>query len=94
MMPHNSIKTLAVRQPWCTLIAEGTKTIEVRSWRTHYRGPLVIAASGAPVDVVNDAGRVERLPTGCLVCRVDLVDVRPWMRHEVADACLLVLTRA
>lgn len=30
------MKTLAVRQPWATYIAEHTKTIEVRTWRTAF----------------------------------------------------------
>ena len=82
------MKTLAVRQPWATYIAEAVKTIEVRSWRTHYRGPLLIAASGKPQQVKNDEGKIETLPTQCLVCVVDLVDVRPWLRNEAEAACL------
>ena len=37
-------RVLTVRQPWASLIALGVKTIETRSWRTDYRGPLVIHA--------------------------------------------------
>jgi len=33
-----------VRQPYAGLIAQGKKTIEMRSWRTDYRGPLLICA--------------------------------------------------
>lgn len=40
------MKALSVRQPWATLIAIGAKRIETRSWRTRYRGPLAIDASG------------------------------------------------
>lgn len=38
------VKALTIRQPWATLIALGVKTIETRSWRTNYRGPLAIHA--------------------------------------------------
>jgi len=38
------MKALTVRQPWAHHIAQGLKTIEVRSWRTSYRGPLLITA--------------------------------------------------
>ncbi len=38
------MKALTVRQPWASLIAVGVKTIETRSWRTEYRGPLAIHA--------------------------------------------------
>lgn len=39
------MKALSIRQPWASLIAEGYKTIELRTWKTNYRGPLAIHAS-------------------------------------------------
>ena len=39
------MKALCIRQPWAGWIAEGRKTIETRTWRTTYRGPLLIVAS-------------------------------------------------
>lgn len=39
------MKVLTIRQPWATLIMLGIKQLETRSWRTHYRGELVIHAS-------------------------------------------------
>lgn len=82
------MRTLAVRQPWATYIAEGWKTVEVRTWRTDYRGPLLIPASGKPCIIDRDDGSESLLPTQCQVCVVDLVDVRPWLRHEAEAACL------
>lgn len=38
-------KALAVRQPWATLIIDKSRTMEIRSWRTRYRGKLFICAS-------------------------------------------------
>ena len=35
---------LTIRQPWATLIISGGKNIENRTWRTHYRGPILIHA--------------------------------------------------
>ena len=80
------MKTLAIRQPWITYIAEGTKTVEVRTWRTHYRGPLLLAASGRPLTHVGEDGQQHTLPAGCLVCIVDLVDVRPMTPADVPMA--------
>jgi len=40
------MKTLSVRQPWATLICSGIKTVENRTWKTDYRGKLLIHASG------------------------------------------------
>lgn len=39
------IKALSLIQPWASLIMDGRKTIETRSWQTKYRGILVIHAS-------------------------------------------------
>jgi hypothetical protein len=41
------MKALTVRQPWAWLIVHGHKPSEYRTWRTHYRGPLLIIASAA-----------------------------------------------
>jgi activating signal cointegrator 1 len=40
------MKALSVMQPWATLIAQGAKRIETRSWSTSYRGLLAIHTSG------------------------------------------------
>lgn len=39
------MKGLTLTQPWASLVAEGAKRIETRSWRTAYRGPLLIMAA-------------------------------------------------
>lgn len=39
------MKALSIRQPWASLIAEGHKTMELRTRKTNYRGPLAIHAS-------------------------------------------------
>ena len=82
------MKTLAIRQPWATYIAEGTKTIEVRSWRTAYRGPLLIVASGKPYQATDDGGQINTLPTQIQVCTVDLIDIRQLTPADFAAACL------
>jgi uncharacterized protein (UPF0264 family) len=41
---------LSIKQPWATLLAHGLKTIEVRRWRTHYRGLLLLHAANIPDD--------------------------------------------
>jgi hypothetical protein len=40
-------KVLSVQQPYATLICAGVKTVENRTWKTDYRGKLLIHASGA-----------------------------------------------
>jgi hypothetical protein len=66
-------KCLSIRQPHADRIARGVKTIELRTWRTSYRGPLLICASQKhPGYPYRDMG----LPLGCAVCLVNLVDCR------------------
>ena len=36
------LKVLTLRQPWATLVAEGIKKYEFRSWKTNYRGKVLI----------------------------------------------------
>ena len=38
------MKTLSIQQPWAWAIVRGFKDIENRTWRTKYRGPLLIHA--------------------------------------------------
>lgn len=80
------MKTLAVRQPWATYIAEHTKTLEIRTWRTAYRGPLLIVASGRPHKHADEDGQLWTLPARVQVCVVDLLDVRPMTRADEALA--------
>lgn len=82
------MKTLAIRQPWISLIAEGDKTIEVRTWSTAHRGPLLLVASGRPMHVDGDDGQRYTLPAGCQVCIVELLDVRPLTAADLVAACL------
>jgi hypothetical protein len=39
---------LSLKQPWATLLVHGTKSIEIRSWPTTRRGPILIHAARVP----------------------------------------------
>lgn len=67
------MKALSVQQPWARLIAEGHKPYEVRSRRTHYRGPLLICAS-SKCSTHPSAEYYACGPLGVAVCTVELVD--------------------
>lgn len=43
------MKVLTLKQPWATLVAEGIKKYEFRSWKTNFRGKILIHA-GAGID--------------------------------------------
>jgi len=46
------LSALSVRQPWAWLIVSGFKDVENRSWRTNYRGPLLIHAGKSREDMI------------------------------------------
>jgi len=39
------IKAISLKQPWANLVASGKKTIETRTWKTPYSGPILIVSS-------------------------------------------------
>ena len=43
------MKVITLKQPWATLVAEGIKKYEFRSWKTNYRGKISIHA-GVGID--------------------------------------------
>lgn len=81
------MRALSVRQPWATLIQRGWKTVEVRSWSTRYRGPLLIVSARA-VSRHPAAGDWQGTdwPRGVTLCVVDLVDVVEGMSEHAVDA--------
>lgn len=66
------------------MIAHGEKTIELRTWATRHRGPLLIVASKRP-RVVGADGR--ELPRGVAVCIVDVIDCRRAVDSDASAAC-------
>jgi hypothetical protein len=76
------MKALVVRQPWASMIAAGSKIIEVRFRRTSHRGDLLIVAG-----IFQDGLRgADGLPRGVAVARVRLVEDRSYEPGDVAAA--------
>lgn len=42
------MKALSIKDPWASLILKGEKTIETRTWKTKYRGRLLLCCSKKP----------------------------------------------
>ena len=63
------------------MIANGSKTIETRTWRTNYRGPLAIHASARPYKDMD-------LPTGGIIAVARLYDCRPMEAADEDAACI------
>lgn len=47
-------KAISIKQPWAYLICSGIKDIENRTWRTKYRGKVLIHAGAKPDNNWND----------------------------------------
>lgn len=43
------MKALSIIEPYASLICDGVKHIETRSWKTRYRGKILIHASGKSI---------------------------------------------
>lgn len=88
-MPR-TVNCLSVQQPWANLLAMGRKTLEIRIWRSTYRGPLIICASKTPRGKWPQASLqfwgVTSMPRGVAVATCMLVDVRTFHRDDEADA--------
>ena len=75
------MKVLSLTEPYATLIKNGMKTIETRSWKTNYRGKLYIHASSTKIpkaykDNIELMSLVDinNLNYGNIICMCDLVD--------------------
>ncbi len=88
------MKALSIRHPWVDLILAGSKTIEIRTWATRYRGPLLLHASGAYGISEREASARLRLPPpdpltmGAIVGIAELVDCRPVRKQDWKNAGL------
>ena len=78
------MKAISVRQPWASFLAGGGKSVECRTWRCSYRGPLLICSSKGDYPI-ND-GLIA--PGGMGLGVVELVDVRPMTEADVPAAML------
>ena len=68
------MKALSVKQPWASMIAQGSKMIETRGWPTGYRGDILIVSTKKP-DIMD-------LPLGKALCTVRLVNCRPMTKFD------------
>jgi hypothetical protein len=87
------IRGLSVRQPWAELILRRRKPIEIRSWKSAYRGWLLIHASGKwEATSARELGISKDVVTqGAFVGIAKVKEIRPFTRK---DAHLLKKNRA
>lgn len=71
------MKVLTIKQPWATLIMQGDKRFEFRSWQTKYRGDLLIhAGKGIDKEAMKRLAKYlpAEIPVGKILGKVTLVD--------------------
>lgn len=84
------MKTITIKQPWATLIAEGYKEYEFRTWKSSYRGDILIhAGKGIDKEAMK---RFEYLnlkyPLGCIIAKAKMTDcivVDEKLRRELKE---------
>ena len=90
-----TIKALSIREPWISMIADGEKTIETRTWMTSYRGPLLLVGSKKP-DLCSGlrSARKDGPYAGKAACMAYLVGCRPMTKVDETAACCEAYPRA
>ena len=73
---HIPVKALSIKEPWISMIANGEKTIETRTWQTKHRGDLLLVGSSKP----------EGPYAGKAACIANLVDCRPMTPEDESAA--------
>lgn len=83
------MKVLTIKQPWATLIMQGNKRFEFRSWQTNYRGELLIhAGKGIDKEAIKRLEKYlpKELPLGKILGKVTLVNcvkMSPGFKEEL-----------
>ena len=80
------MKALTIKQPWATLIMQGDKRFEFRSWKTNFRGDVLIhAGKGLDKEAVVRLKKYlpDELPMGKILGKVTITDCIP-MSDEFA----------
>ena len=70
------MKVITIKQPFATLIAEGIKEYEFRTWETKYRGEVLIHA-GKSIDkeaIKKYAMYNLDYPKGCIIAKANLTE--------------------
>ena len=81
------MKALSIKQPWLNWILQGRKTIETRTWKTSYRGDILLCASQrVDWDAWPQAQAGDDAPLGHALAVVNLSDIRPMTKEDEAAA--------
>ena len=70
------MKVITIKQPFASLIAEGLKEYEFRTWKTKYRGEILIHAGKGIDKKAMKKYEMYNLeyPIGCIIAKANLTD--------------------
>ena len=70
------MKVLSIKEPWASLIINGYKKYEFRSWKTNYRGKILIhAGKGIDRDMLFIANKYNiKINPGKILGEVEITD--------------------
>ena len=71
------MKAISIKEPYATMIYEGKKTIETRTWETKHRGILLLCASKNPKSKIS----------GHAFAVAFLSDIQPMRKRDEFCAC-------
>lgn len=78
------MKVLSIKEPYASLILNGKKTIETRTWKTKHRGLILLHASQNPKSKIS----------GNIFAMAKIVDCKPMIKDDERFACCGVYPRA
>ena len=69
------MKTITIKQPWASLIRDGYKEYEFRTWKTSYRGEIYIhAGKGIDKEAIKRINRDIPYPNGYIIAKATLTE--------------------
>lgn len=73
------MKAITIKQPFATLIAKGYKEYEFRTWKTKYRGEILIHAGKGIDKKAMEKFKYLNLdyPSGCILAKATITDCIP-----------------
>ncbi len=74
------MKCLSIKQPFAELIISGKKKIEIRNWKTNYRGELLVHASKVPEFSALNRFKIDvnAIKLGAVIGKVNIVDCKDY----------------
>ena len=78
------MKVLTIKEPWASMILEGKKNIETRTWKTNHRGLILLHASKNPKSKIS----------GKVFAVANIIDCLPMVKDDEKFACCEVYPRA